>query len=316
VIRLAVRVARADAEVALAGLLDLVPAGLEEVERADGTIEFAVYRPAGAPPDPSAVRAALGAAVLRLSSTTVADDWAERWREFHRPSRVGDRLWVRAPWEPPAAPGLIDVEIEPAQAFGTGSHPTTRLCLGLLVSLAEQGEAAGPLIDIGCGSGVLAIAAAKLGWSPVAGVDHEAESVAATRANAAANGVAVDARQADILVEAPPSAPAVTGNLLVEVPPSAPAVTANLLVEAPPSAPAVTANLLAPLLVELAARMTGRPRHLIAGGLAPDQADAVVAAFARHQGLVERERRHEGGWTALLLTAPDARPARAARPLS
>ncbi len=285
-IRLAVRVARADAEVALAGLLDLVPAGLEEVDRADGTIEFAVYRPAGAPPDPAAVRAALGAAVLGLSSTTVADDWAERWREFHRPSQVGDRLWVRAPWEPPAAPGLIDIEIEPAQAFGTGSHPTTRLCLGLLVSLAEAGEAAGPLLDIGCGSGVLAIAAAKLGWSPVSALDHEAVSVAATQANAAANRVAVDARQADILVDRMPSAPA------------------------------VTANLLAPLLVELAARMTGPPRRLIAGGLAPDQADAVVAAFARHQGLVEGERRQEGGWTALLLTRSDSRPARAPRRLS
>ncbi|HEU0316997.1 MAG TPA: 50S ribosomal protein L11 methyltransferase [Solirubrobacteraceae bacterium] len=285
-IRLAVRVARADAEVALAGLLDLVPAGLEEIDRPDGTVEFAVYRPAGGPPDPAAVRAALGAVVLGLSSTTVADDWAERWREFHRPSRVGDRLWVRAPWEPPAASGLIDIEIEPAQAFGTGSHPTTRLCLGLLLALVEAGEAAGPLLDIGCGSGVLAIAAAKLGWSPVAGLDHEAESVAATRANAAANAVAVDARHADILVERPPSAPV------------------------------VTANLLAPLLVGLAARMTGRPRHLIAGGLTPDQADEVVAAFARHRGLGERERRHESGWTALHLIAADARPAPAARPLS
>ncbi len=285
-IRLAVRVARADADVALAGLLDLVPAGLEEVERADGTVEFAVYRPVGDPPDLPAVRAALGTVVLGLSSTTVADDWAERWREFHRPSRVGDRLWIRAPWELPAASGLIDIEIEPAQAFGTGSHPTTRLCLGLLLGLAEAGEAAGPLLDLGCGSGVLAIAAVKLGWSPVAGLDHEAESVAATQANAAANGVAVDVRRADILVDLPPSAPV------------------------------VTANLLAPLLVGLAARMTWRPRHLIAGGLAPDQADEVVAAFAGHQGLVERERRHEGGWTALHLAAPEAQPAPAARPLS
>ncbi len=120
----------------------------------------------------------------------------------------------------------------------------------------------------------------------MAGLDHEAESVDATRANAAANAVAVDARQADILVECPPSAPV------------------------------VTANLLAPLLVGLAARMAGHPRHLIAGGLTHDQADEVVAAFARHHGLVERERRHESGWTALHLGAADARPAPPARPLS
>jgi ribosomal protein L11 methyltransferase len=265
VIRLAVRVARADAEVALAGLLDLAPTGLEEVDRHDGTVEYGVYAPALA--DGSDVRAVLGSALIELTSSTVADDWAERWREFHRPVRVGDRLWVRAPWEPPAAPGLIDIEIEPAQAFGTGAHPTTRLCLELLLSL----EVAGPLLDVGCGSGVLAIAAAKLGWAPVAGIDHDPESIAATLANADANGVVVDARQLDI--HADPL----------------------------PHAPTIMANLLAPLLIELAAAMTAPPDRLIAGGLAPDQADAVAAAFAVRHRLVERARRHDGDWTALLL---------------
>ena len=210
--------------------------------------------------------------MLKLSTSTVADDWAERWREFHVPSVVGDRLWVRAPWEPPAARdgGLVDIEIEPAQAFGTGSHPTTRLCLELLLSI-ETGRG-GALLDIGCGSGVLAIAAAKLGWAPVVGIDHDPASIAATRENARANGVAVEARQID------------------------------LLHEALPSAPTITANLLAPLLVDLAAVMTDPPANLIASGLQPDQADAVAAAFAAGHGLRERERRHEGDWTALLLT--------------
>jgi ribosomal protein L11 methyltransferase len=275
VIRLAVRVARADADVALAGLLDLVPGGLEEVDRPDGTVEYAVYRAAGEPPDGEQVRAALGAAVVDLATTTVADDWAERWREFHRPSLVGGRLWVRAPWEPPGAPGLLDIEIEPAQAFGTGAHPTTRLCLELLLALVDAGASRGPLLDVGCGSGVLAIAAAKLGWAPVAGLDYDAESVAATRENAAANSVAVEARRLDILADPLPSAPT------------------------------ITANLLAPLLIELAARMTAAPRHLIAGGLAPDQADAVAAAFARRPGLAEVDRRHDGGWTALHLARAD-----------
>ncbi len=272
-IRLAVRVARVDAEVALAGLLDLAPAGLEEVERPDGTVEYAVYRQAGEPFDGADVRALLGAAVLGLTTTTVADDWAERWREFHQPSVVGGLLWVRAPWEPPAVDGLLDIAIEPAQAFGTGSHPTTRLCLELLLGLVRAGEAGGPLLDVGCGSGVLAIAAAKLGWSPVVGVDHEAESVAATRENAAANGVAIETHRRDILRD--------------EL----------------PSAPTITANLLAPLLIDLAAALPQAPRRLIAGGLAPDQADAVAAAFACRHGLLERERRHEGEWTSLHLAS-------------
>ncbi len=265
-IRLAVRVARADAEVALAGLLDLAPTGLEEVECPDGSVEYGVYAPSIA--DGSDIRAALGSALIELTATTVADDWGERWREFHRPVRIGDRLWVRAPWEAPTdEPGLIDIAIEPAQAFGTGAHPTTRLCLELLLAL----EATGSLLDIGCGSGVLAIAAAKLGWTPVRGVDHDPQSVAATRDNAAANGVVVDTGELDILTDAIPSATT------------------------------ITANLLAPLLIDLSAAMTDPPERLIAGGLAPDQADAVAAAFAARHDLIERRRRHDGAWTALLL---------------
>jgi ribosomal protein L11 methyltransferase len=276
VIRLAVRVARADAEIALAGLLDLAPAGLEEVERGDGTIEYALYRPSGEPPADADVRARLGRAVLGLEATTVADDWSERWREFHRPSRVGDRLWVRAPWEARAGPGLLDIEIEPGQAFGTGSHPTTRLCLELLLSLEAAGQAGGPLLDIGSGSGVLAIAAAHLGWSPVRAVDHDPESVSATLANAAANQASLDA------------------------------VLLDIHVDPLPSAPTITANLLAPLLIDLARAMTRPPERLIAGGLAPDQASPVAAAFAGRHGLAERERRVEGDWAALLLARPGA----------
>src|SRR5204863_66580 len=83
---------------------------------------------------------------------------------------------VRAPWHA-AAQGVPEVMIDPGQAFGTGAHPTTRLCLELLLGV----EPSGPLVDVGCGSGVLAIAAAKLGWAPVVGLDHEPEAVAATR---------------------------------------------------------------------------------------------------------------------------------------
>jgi len=277
-IRLAIRVGRAQAEIGLAGLLGLAPSGVEEVELADGSIEYAIYGAPAEVPELRDLRAVLGGALLDVSQTTVADDWTERWREFHQPSEVGGRLRVRAPWEPAIDVGngagerWVEIVIEPAQAFGTGAHPTTRLCLELLLSLQRDGRGNGPLTDVGCGSGVLAIAAAMLGWDPVVGTDHDPASVAATLANAAANGVSVDVGLLDLRRE--------------EI----------------PSAPTMTANLLAPLLQDLAVRMTDPPPvRLIAGGLLIDQVDAVTAALADRQGLVEIERRHEGEWAAVLL---------------
>lgn len=267
-IRLAIRVAAADAELALAELLGVSPSGLEEVELADGRVEYALYGAPGELPALPELRAAVGGALVEVSTSEVADDWSERWREFHRPVVVGGRVLLRAPWHQPAGDGLIDVAIDPGQAFGTGAHPTTRLCLALLLSL----EPSGPLLDVGCGSGVLAIAAAKLGWGPVRAVDHERESVAATRANAAANGVAVDV------------------------------VRCDLRRERLPSAPTVVANLLAPLLDELAARLHRTPEAVIAGGLLVDQVDDVAGSFADRHGLAEAARLAADGWAALLLT--------------
>ncbi len=123
------------------------------------------------------------------------DDWADRWQDFHKPLLVGERLWLRPSWEDPRE-GAIDLVVDPGQAFGTGAHPTTRLCLELLLELADAGEARGPLTDLGTGSGVLAIAAAKLGWSPVRGYDHEQPSIEAAAANAKANSVRDRARAA------------------------------------------------------------------------------------------------------------------------
>jgi ribosomal protein L11 methyltransferase len=279
-IRQAIRVDRAQAEIGLAGLLELAPTGVEEVELGDGSIEYVIYGPPAELPELRDLLAVLGAALLDVSETTVADDWAERWREFHQPSEVGGRVRIRAPWEPPldartaAAPGAggwIEIVIEPAQAFGTGAHPTTRLCVELLLALEADGLAGGRLVDIGCGSGVLAIAASKLGWDPVIGTDHDRESVAATLENAAANGVAVDARLLDLRRQ--------------EI----------------PHAPTMTANLLAPLLQDLAVKLTDPPARLIASGLLIEQVDAVTAAFADRHGLLEVERRHEGEWAAVLL---------------
>ena len=100
---------------------------------------------------------------------------------------------MRPPWEP-ARPGALDVVIDPGQAFGTGAHATTRLSLELLAGL----PAGGPLADWGCGSGILALAAARLGFDPVLACDNEAASVAATLAAGATNGIAVQARRLDL----------------------------------------------------------------------------------------------------------------------
>jgi ribosomal protein L11 methyltransferase len=274
VIRLAVRVRRADAEIVLAELLELAPSGLEERDVDADVVEYAVYGAPGELPALPDVRAAAGGALVDVTTSEVADDWADRWREFHRPVSVGGRLHVRAPWHHPPPDGPIDIVIEPAQAFGTGAHATTRLCLELLLELQPRGA----LVDLGCGSGVLAIAAAKLGFGPVVGVDHDPLALEATAENARRNGVTVHTRRHDLTRDGPA-----------------------------PAAPTVLANLLGPLLRALA--QTGfdpaleAPRALIASGLLTSEADAIAAAFARRE-LGERSRRADGEWAALLLAAP------------
>ncbi|HEU4977193.1 MAG TPA: 50S ribosomal protein L11 methyltransferase [Baekduia sp.] len=269
-IRLAVRVRREDADLVLAELLELAPSGVEEADVGGDVVEYAVYGAPGEVPELPDLRAAAGGALVEVVTTEVADDWADRWRAFHRPIEVAGRLYVRPPWEPPRE-GLLDLVIDPGQAFGTGAHHTTRLCLELLVE--QDVVPPTPVMDLGCGSGVLAIAAAKLGWGPVAGVDHELESVRATRENAAVNGVEVDARRFDLVRGGPA-----------------------------PTAPVVLANLLRPLLLCVArAGFNGSPPEtLIASGLLAHEADEVATAFARHS-LREADRRHGGEWAALLL---------------
>jgi ribosomal protein L11 methyltransferase len=262
VIRLAVRVGRQHAEAVLAELAALVPAGFEERD-VDGGVEFVLYGAKGELPALGAVKAAAGGALVDVITSELPDDWGERWRSFHVPIDVG-RLRVRPPWEPPRA-GALDVVIDPGQAFGTGSHATTRLTLELLGEL----EPAGALADWGCGSGVLAIAAAKLGWSPVVACDIEPESLAATREGAAANGVQIAVSRCDVRHGGPP-------------------------------APTVVANLVRPLLLEVAAGLDRVPERLIVSGLELNETGEVVAAFARC-GLRERRRREDAGWAAIEL---------------
>ena len=259
-LRLAIRVRREDAELVLAELIELAPGGVEETDLGD-SVEYAVYGAPGELPALPDLRAAAGEAFVEVSTQEVADDWDQRWKQFHQPIEIAGRLRVRAPWHAGAAG---DVVIDPGQAFGTGAHATTRLCLEALCEL----EPGGPLVDAGCGSGVLAIAAARLGWSPVVGLDHERESVAATAENAAVNGVDVEVRRWD------------------------------LRDEAVPAAPTVVANLLRPLL--LALRFESAPQTLIASGLLAHEGDEVAGALGRY-GLQEVRRRERDGWTALLL---------------
>jgi ribosomal protein L11 methyltransferase len=270
VLRLGIRVARADAELVLAELLELVPGGVEERDLDGGVVEYGVYGAEGELPALPALRAAAGDALVDVVTEEVADDWADRWRAFHTPVEIGGRMLVRPPWSPPARGDVLDLVIDPGQAFGTGAHPTTKLCLELLLTLAPEG----PFMDLGCGSGVLAIAAARLGWGPVEGVDFDPLSVAATEENARVNGAGVHAWRFDVLRDGPA-----------------------------PSAPTVAANLLRPLLLAVARAgfRDPQPRSLIASGLLRPEADEVSAALAARTGLAERARVQEGDWAALLL---------------
>jgi len=272
-LRLAVRVRREHADIALAELLDLAPGGVEEVDCGD-VVEYAIYGAPGEIPVLPDLQAAAGEALVDVSTSEVADDWDVRWKDFHRPVDIaGGRLHLRAPWHKARIKGSdpleglvegLEVVIDPGQAFGTGAHPTTRLCLEALCAL----EPGGSLVDVGCGSGVLAIAAAKLGWSPVLGLDHERESVAAAEDNARANDVNLAVRRFD------------------------------LRDEPVPAASALTANLLRPLL--LAMRLEAPPEILVASGLLAHEGDEVAAAMAAH-GLREERRLEDAGWIALVL---------------
>jgi ribosomal protein L11 methyltransferase len=191
-----------EAEVAVARLLDLVPAG-HEVRTVAAGVELAVYVPAEE-------LDGLRATFPELRADEVAPGWADAWRRFHVPVLVGP-LWVGPPWESPPR-GALPVVIDPGRAFGTGAHPTTRLCLELLVEVDR-----GSLLDVGCGSGVLAIAAARLGFAPVTAGDVDQVAVTATAENAARNGVAVEARLLDGLLDELPPADVVVANIALDV---------------------------------------------------------------------------------------------------
>ena len=136
-IRLALRCRARDADAVLAELLELAPAGVEEVSTPDGRaelVEYAVYGAEGELPDLGELRAVAGDALVEVVSAEVPEDWDERWKRFYFPVLVSGRLYVRPPWEQPAQRGGIEeIVIDPGGAFGTGTHPTTRMCLELML---------------------------------------------------------------------------------------------------------------------------------------------------------------------------------------
>jgi ribosomal protein L11 methyltransferase len=269
VIRLSLRCPPDLADRVLAELVELAPGGVEE-ERGAGYVEYAIYGAPGELPSLPDLSALAGDAKVDVSTEEIPDDWADRWRDFHLPVTVGDRLVVKPSWDEAGPSGEVEVLIDPGQAFGTGSHATTRMCLELLLELADAGSADGSLADLGTGSGVLAIAGAKLGFSPVLGCDHEVAALEAARGNAAVNDVEIELRRL------------------------------NLREDPAPVADTLAANLTEPILREVAARLTDPPRRIVCSGLLSRQADEIAAAFSVH-GLAESARREDGDWAALLL---------------
>jgi ribosomal protein L11 methyltransferase len=227
-------------EEARAQLLELHPEGFEEEEGA-----LVAYTDA-------AGEERIRAAFEDVAAESVEPGWGDRWREFHQPVSIGP-LWVGPPWEEPP-PEAIGVTVDPGRAFGTGSHPTTGLCLAFLLELER-----GSLLDIGCGSGVLSVAAAKLGFDPVIAIDREPAAVDAARRNAEANQVEIEVRSADALADELPSTDVALANI-------------NLA-----SVEALNARLEAGVLVTAGYFHNRRPK---------------LPRFAH------RERRIDGGWAA------------------
>ncbi len=198
-LRVSFRVPAARAELAGSRLLELAPSGFEERTAGDLT-ELGVYTDeAGA----ARIRAAFGE---QVSTEVVLPGWEERWRAFHRPVRVGG-LWIGPPWET-APPGETAVVVDPGRAFGTGAHPTTRACIELLSRLDR-----GSVLDAGTGSGVIAVAAAKLGFEPVFALDLDPDAIEAASLTVRRNSARVQVARADVLADELPDAGLLVANI-------------------------------------------------------------------------------------------------------
>lgn len=243
-------------------------------EREDGGDALLDFWVPAAAADPDGLAAHLRAAGIAATVEAAPQDdaWRDAMRAFHRPVAVADRLVVRPPWTDPR-PGLLDVVIDPGMAFGTAQHGTTRACLEMLVRLAET-AGGGSVLDAGCGTGVLAIAARRLGFEPVWAIDADPLAVDATLANARANGVGLTVARRLIGADRLPAADIVMANLTLTV-----------------------------LRILAAALPAPAPAHMVLSGLRPEEADEAAGLFAG-AGLAEAERVHDEGWTTVRLHRP------------
>jgi ribosomal protein L11 methyltransferase len=265
VLALTLRVSAAEAEKVLDAILPALPGGAHLRQEEERTA-ITIYDLPGTPGEVE-LRSLLGRLPVELSRSAASDDWRQRRLERYEPLVIADRFLLRPSWAPPGDDlDLVEIVLEQAPAFGTGLHPTTQACLA---ELAEC-EPAGSLADFGCGSGVLSIAAAKLGWSPVLAVDVDEGSVAVAGRNAAASGVEIDARRLDLTAVTPPAADALVAN----VPPE--------------------------IHLAVAERIEDPPRLVLASGFHPGDIPAVAAAWER-LGLSPHDEVRAQGWVVLVL---------------
>ena len=246
-------------------LLPLAPHGIHELRR-PGAVELRLRGRPDELPAREHVAAAGGQWGASLTEREVPDDWRERRALDYEPDVIANRLVVRPAWAPPLGPEWMQIVLEERDGFGTGGHPTTRACLEELAACPADGS----LADLGSGSGVLAIAAALLGFEPVVAIERDSVAADAVRANAAGNDVAVEVRELDLAGEDAPPADTVVANVPLE------------------------------LHALIARRMARPPRVLIASGLLDAGADEVAAAYVA-AGLREARRRSDGGWSLLVL---------------
>ncbi|MDA0163503.1 50S ribosomal protein L11 methyltransferase [Solirubrobacter ginsenosidimutans] len=293
--RLGIRVRAEDAEIAFARLEPVLAAGAEEVEL-DGLVEFAVY--GDALPTDDEVRALAGDAVVDVVRSRMDSGWALAWQDHLTPVTVG-ALTIRPPW---IEGGVDDLVIDPGPSFGAASHPTTRLCLELLQETPPTA-----LADWGAGSGVLAIAGARLGFAPVVAIELDLLAAHVARRNAGRNGVTVEVIEGDVTAAAP-WAPTIVANLtlplLVAAAGGLAARAASSADAAAPTRPAAPSDATAPTRPaapsDAAASSPAGATRLIASGVLASAAHEAVAAWAP-LGFSERERRVLDGWAALVL---------------
>lgn len=272
---------RQAAEAALADAFEAGASGAEERDGADGSAPtWLLYAPAATAPAVGRALAAHAPAVRAAAPALVPEeDWSERWKRGLRAIEVSPRLRVR-PSFVAAAAGRAEIAIDPGQAFGTGAHASTRLALECIDALAPDLSSGARVLDVGCGSGVLALAALRLGAARAVGLDLDPLAVAAARENAAANALGARLH----LLLGPIDA---LGGAAFEL------VVANLL-----------RSEMLPLLPAIAAR-TRSSGQVVLSGLLEEEAPALLEACAR-VGLRRRAERGRsdasgGRWRALVM---------------